>query len=109
MLCGGYLVVGDSQEGKITILDTNLSEVKKLTVDGLSGNLAQSAVGGGYIFLADSGNGEEAGGLAGGFYRAPVSLVDYTKPRGAEGRNSPDGGRQAGRSALGKPFLHAYR
>lgn len=89
VLCGGYLVVGDSQEGKITILDTNLSEVKKLTVDGLSGNLAQSAVGGGYIFLSDSGNGEEAGGLAGGFYRAPVSLVDYTKPRGAEGRNSP--------------------
>lgn len=109
VLCGGYLVVGDSQEGKITILDTNLSEVKKLTVDGLSGNLAQSAVGGGYIFLSDSGNGEEAGGLAGGFYRAPVSLVDYTKPRGAGRPKQPDGGRQAGRSALGKPFLHAYR
>ena len=89
VLCGGYLVVGDSQEGKITILDTNLSEVKKLTVDGLSGNLAQSAVGGGYIFLSDSGNGEEAGGLAGGFYRAPVSLVDYTKQEARKAETAP--------------------
>ena len=76
----GRLLVGSSaKDGKVTLLDTNLSKLKEFTVSNLSGNLVQSAISDEFVFLSDCGNGEEVGGIAGAVYKAPLSIMEGSK------------------------------
>lgn len=73
------LISSSGNDGTITLLDTGLNILGQYTVSGLSGNFVQSAIGGDTVYIADCGNGEEAGGIAGAVYAAPVSVMDGDK------------------------------
>ena len=73
------LVSSSGNDGTITLLDTGLNILKQFAVSGLSGNFVQSAIGGDSVYIADCGNGEEAGGIAGAVYSAPVSVMNDDK------------------------------